>query len=65
LRDARVGRAIVFWTAVLVTVVLHRGDLFVEPDSLVAHLTRDAALVAPSVVVTWSVLRRLPSRWFG
>jgi hypothetical protein len=57
--------AIVFWTAVLVTVVLHRGDLFVEPDSLVVHLTRDAALVALSVVVTWSVLRRLPSRWFG
>jgi len=51
--------------AMLVTVVLHRSHLVVEPNSIVVHAVRDTALVVLSFVLTWALLRRLPRSWFG
>jgi hypothetical protein len=51
--------------AVLVALAMHRRDLVVEPDSVVVHLTRDAAIVVAVLAPTWFLLHRLPDGWFG
>jgi hypothetical protein len=51
--------------AVLVTVMVHRSHLVVEPNSIVVHAVRDTSLVVLSFVLTWALLRRLPRGWFG
>ena len=51
--------------AVLVTVVVHRSHIVVEPDSIVVHAIRDTSLVVLGFVLTWALLRRLPRGWLG
>ncbi|MDX1745351.1 MAG: lysylphosphatidylglycerol synthase transmembrane domain-containing protein [Halobacteriales archaeon] len=51
--------------AVLVTVVMHRSHLVVEPNSIVVHAIRDTSLVVLSLVLTWAMLHRLPRGWVG
>lgn len=43
---------------VLLTVTVHRGGLLVEPESLLVHTTRDAALAVLGLGATWLALRK-------
>lgn len=51
--------------AVLVTVVVHRSHLVVEPNSIVVHAIRDTSLVVLSFILTWALLHRLPRGWLS
>lgn len=48
---------------VLVTVGIHRRDLLFEPESVVVHATRDAAVVVMSFATTWLVFRWFSRTW--
>lgn len=49
----------------LLVVAVHRQRLLVEPQSILVHLVRDAALVVVTVATVWALAGRLPRTWLG
>lgn len=51
--------------AVLVTIVIHKSRLVIEPNSIVVHGVQDTSLVVLCFALAWAMLYRLPRGWLG
>lgn len=56
----RVLLTIAVLLATLVGIIIHRGQLIVEPENIVVHVIRDTSLLILSFIMTWLFLQRLP-----